>query len=209
MSHCRAFGFPDYVQFDNDTVFQGPRHPGALSRVARMAISLGVIPVFTPPRETGFHASIESYNGRWQSKEWSRFHFESREHFSDYVAVNKGAYSHAPLWAYSAAADKQLFAKHCASCHRVQNQGTDIGPKLVGSGAKGGRYFIENIVDPNAVVGNGFQTWLILTDDGRVVTGLIEQSTDTGGSQVARFNLSWLLAGKATGDGVIPGELTK
>lgn len=80
MSHWRAFGFPDYVQFDNDTVFQGPRHPDALGRVARMAISLGVIPVFTPPRETGFQASIESYNGRWQSKVWSRFHFESREH---------------------------------------------------------------------------------------------------------------------------------
>ncbi len=80
MSHWRAFGFPDYVQFDNDTVFQGPRHPDALGRVVRMAISLGVIPVFTPPRETGFQASIESYNGRWQSKVWSRFHFESREH---------------------------------------------------------------------------------------------------------------------------------
>ena len=80
LSHWRAFGFPDYVQFDNDTVFQGPRKPDALGRVARMALSLGVVPVFAPPRETGFQASIESYNGRWQSKVWSRFHFESREH---------------------------------------------------------------------------------------------------------------------------------
>lgn len=79
LSHWRAFGYPDYVQFDNDTVFQGPRKPDALGRVARMVLSLGVIPVYVPPRETGFQASIEGYNGRWQSKVWNRFHFESRE----------------------------------------------------------------------------------------------------------------------------------
>lgn len=80
LNHWREFGMPDYVQFDNDTVFQGPRKPDALGRVARMALSLGVIPVFAPPRETGFQASIESYNGRWQSKVWNRSHFESRKH---------------------------------------------------------------------------------------------------------------------------------
>jgi len=80
LSHWREFGCPDYVQFDNATVFQGPRKPDALGRVIRLALSLDVIPVFAPPRETGFQASIESYNGRWQSKVWSRFHFESREH---------------------------------------------------------------------------------------------------------------------------------
>ena len=78
LCHWREFGYPDYVQFDNDTVFQGPRKLDALGRVARMALSLGVVPVFAPPRETGFQASIESYNGRWQSKVWNRFHFESR-----------------------------------------------------------------------------------------------------------------------------------
>jgi hypothetical protein len=80
LSHWRDFGYPDYVQFDNDTVFQGPRKVDALGRVARMSLSLGVVPVFAPPRETGFQASIESYNGRWQSKVWNRFHFDSREH---------------------------------------------------------------------------------------------------------------------------------
>jgi transposase-like protein len=80
LSHWREFGCPDYVQFDNATVFQGPRKLDALGRVARMALSLGVVPVFAPPRETGFQASIESYNGRWQSKVWNRFHFESRQH---------------------------------------------------------------------------------------------------------------------------------
>jgi hypothetical protein len=36
-----------------------------------------VIPVFTPPRETGFQASIESDNGRWQRSVMDRFYFEN------------------------------------------------------------------------------------------------------------------------------------
>src|SRR5262249_36835085 len=33
----------------------------------------GVTPVFAPPRETGFQAAIEYYNGRWKAKVWARF----------------------------------------------------------------------------------------------------------------------------------------
>jgi len=39
----------------------------------RLCLGLGVTPVFAPPRESGFQASIESYNGRWKSKVWARF----------------------------------------------------------------------------------------------------------------------------------------
>lgn len=31
------------------------------------------MPVFAPPRETGFQAAIEAFNGRWQRKLWARF----------------------------------------------------------------------------------------------------------------------------------------
>lgn len=43
----------------------------------RLCLSLEVVPVFAPPRETGFQAAIESYNGRWQAKVWARFQHES------------------------------------------------------------------------------------------------------------------------------------
>jgi transposase-like protein len=79
VEHWRQFGLPDYAQFDNDTVFQGPHaHPDTVGRVSRLCLSLGITVVFTPPRETGFQAAIESYNGRWQAKVWNRFRFESR-----------------------------------------------------------------------------------------------------------------------------------
>ena len=77
--HWREHGLPGYMQFDNDTVFQGPHvHPDTFGRVTRMCLQLNVTPVFAPPRENGFQASIEAYNGRWQQKVWRRFSFESR-----------------------------------------------------------------------------------------------------------------------------------
>jgi putative transposase len=69
IEHWREFGLPTYAQFDNGTCFQGPhQHPDAIGSVIRLCLALGVVPVFVPPRETGFQAAIENYNGLWQSK---------------------------------------------------------------------------------------------------------------------------------------------
>lgn len=79
LGHWRRQGLPDYAQFDNDTVFQGPhQHRDSVGRVARLCLGLDVVPVFVPPRETGFQAAIENFNGRWQAAVWNRFHFDSR-----------------------------------------------------------------------------------------------------------------------------------
>jgi len=76
--HWRVEGLPSYAQFDNDLRFHGSRHPpGSIGRVIRMCLSLGVTPVFAPPRESGFQAAIEHFNGLWQRKVWHRFDFDS------------------------------------------------------------------------------------------------------------------------------------
>ena len=78
IEHWQAVGLPMYAQFDNDTRFQGPhQHPDVISSVMRLCLSLGVVPVFAPPRESGFQSAIESLNGRWQAKVWARFQHES------------------------------------------------------------------------------------------------------------------------------------
>jgi hypothetical protein len=74
VEHWRDVGLPGYAQFDNDMIFQGThRYPDALGRVIRLGLSLGVVPVFVPPAEMGFQAMIESYNGWWPARVWSRF----------------------------------------------------------------------------------------------------------------------------------------
>jgi len=78
VEHWREVGRPAYAQFDNDNRFTGPRqHPDAVGRVIRMCLSLDVTPVFVVPTEHGFQAAIESFNGRWQAKVWSRFEHRS------------------------------------------------------------------------------------------------------------------------------------
>jgi transposase-like protein len=74
LEHWREFGLPAYAQFDNDTIFQGTHaHPDVIGRVSRLCLSLKVRPVFVPPREMGFQAAIEGFNGSWQSRVWARF----------------------------------------------------------------------------------------------------------------------------------------
>lgn len=99
LGHWRAFGLPTYAQFDNDTRFQGPHlYPNSLGRIIRLCLSLQVVPVFVPPRETGFQASIESFNGRWQAKVWARFQHASlhalQERSDRYIAAARQR--HAP-----------------------------------------------------------------------------------------------------------------
>ena len=75
LGRWHADGLPDYVQFDNDNVFQGAHHyPDAVGRVTRLCLALDVIPVFAPPREPGLQNAIEGFNGLWQSKVWQRHH---------------------------------------------------------------------------------------------------------------------------------------
>lgn len=76
-AHWRECGLPGYVQFDNDTRFQGAhQHKDSFSRVVRLCLSLQVTPVFVPVCEHGFQAQVESYNGLWQSRVWSRYHHD-------------------------------------------------------------------------------------------------------------------------------------
>lgn len=71
--HWRAHGLPAYAQFDNDSRFDGGHvHPNSVGPVIRFCLAAGVVPVFAPPREMGFQASVEALNGRWQRSVWDR-----------------------------------------------------------------------------------------------------------------------------------------
>jgi hypothetical protein len=71
--HWQACDLPAFVQFDNDSIFQGSHgHPTHLGRVVHFCLCLGVVPIFTPPRETGFQNKLESFNALWQDKVWHR-----------------------------------------------------------------------------------------------------------------------------------------
>jgi hypothetical protein len=73
-AHWRTVGKPRYAQFDNDARFIGGASVrDSIGTIIRFCLAAGVTPVFAPPRETGFQAAVEAFNGRWQRKLWLRF----------------------------------------------------------------------------------------------------------------------------------------
>jgi len=81
------------------------------------------------------------------------------------------------LWAYSANDGRKHFQKLCSQCHRLGNEGARLGPELTGAGKNGIRYFLENIIDPNAVVGADFRMTTVETRGGDVISGLLVGET--------------------------------
>jgi putative heme-binding domain-containing protein len=86
-------------------------------------------------------------------------------------------FNEAPLWAYNGSAGKQHFELLCASCHKLGNEGTQLGPELTGASKLGVRYFLENIIDPDAVIGTDFQLTMIETKDDESLSGLLVNQT--------------------------------
>ncbi len=78
LERWEQWGLPRYAQFDNDTRFQGAHfEPDTIGRVTRLCLALGVVVVFSIPREHGIQAGIESFNGLWQRKVRHRFRLMS------------------------------------------------------------------------------------------------------------------------------------
>jgi len=115
------------------------------------------------------------------------------------IATMEKTFNEAPLWAYSEEAGREHFQKLCASCHRIGNDGVRLGPELTGAGKNGARYFLDNIIDPDAVIGADYQMSIIETRKGEVLAGLV---TGESSSAVTLRNPS--------GESVIPkAEIAK
>jgi putative heme-binding domain-containing protein len=111
-------------------------------------------------------------------------------------------FDEAPLWAYSEGEGRKHFQKLCAQCHRLGEDGVRLGPELTGAGRNGIRYFLENIVDPNAVVGSDFQMTTVDTKGGDVISGIVLKETPsavtirtaTGESVIAKSDIAQRVA---------------
>lgn len=111
-------------------------------------------------------------------QQWGRLGQTSAERKAEILALVK-SYNAAPKWAYSEAAGAEHFKQLCASCHQDTEASARIAPRLAGTGSKGIDYIVENLLDPNAVIGQDFQARLLLTIEGRVISGLVVEESDS------------------------------
>ena len=68
---------------------------------------------------------------------------------------------------------RAVFAKTCATCHRLFDEGGRIGPELTGSQRANLDYVLSNMLDPSAIVAKDYQITLLQTVDGRVLSGIV------------------------------------
>ena len=68
---------------------------------------------------------------------------------------------------------KAIYTEACGACHRMKGSGGTIGPELTGYDRNNLDYMLLHIVDPNADIREGYETYRIKTTDGRILAGSI------------------------------------
>ena len=69
---------------------------------------------------------------------------------------------------------KKVFKKACSACHRLENVGVQLGADLKAIKDRGTEAVLLNILDPNREVKPQYVTYLLVTTQGRTITGLIK-----------------------------------
>ena len=82
------------------------------------------------------------------------------------------------LAAADASGGRTLFETRCNNCHRLYGRGGGVGPDLTGAQRHDLDYLLTNILAPSAVVDQNYRMSLVQTDDGRILSGLITETTD-------------------------------
>ena len=108
-----------------------------------------------------------------------------------------------------------IFQKICANCHRLENVGFEIGPNLATIKNRGADAILLNVLDPNREVNPQYVNYVIVTEDGKSLTGMIaaetatsvtlkrqENATDT----VLRVNIDEM---RSTGMSIMPEGMEK
>jgi putative membrane-bound dehydrogenase-like protein len=74
---------------------------------------------------------------------------------------------------------KAIFAQKCAICHTLFGEGNKVGPELTGADRRDTDFLVTSIVDPSAVIRKEYLAYVIATRNGRLLTGLMVESTPT------------------------------
>lgn len=78
----------------------------------------------------------------------------------------------------NASRGREVFQRTCAACHRLFDDGGQIGPDVTGANRTNRGYLLSNIVTPGAVIQDEYRIHLILTDDGRLYSGIPAEEND-------------------------------
>jgi putative heme-binding domain-containing protein len=109
---------------------------------------------------------------------------------------------------------KRVFENVCAKCHKLNGKGEEVGPDLATVRHQPKQVLLEDILDPNKAISQGFEAWVAETTSG-TIDGVLAGRTETTitlrreeGKQdvIARKEIRNLYA---TNLSAMPGDLEK
>ncbi|HEX6960804.1 MAG TPA: neutral/alkaline non-lysosomal ceramidase N-terminal domain-containing protein [Lacipirellula sp.] len=74
---------------------------------------------------------------------------------------------------------RQLFDKHCSSCHILEGVGHAVGPDLAALSSREPRSLLQSIFDPNRDIDERFRSYTAVTLDGLSHAGILAGETST------------------------------
>jgi putative membrane-bound dehydrogenase-like protein len=77
----------------------------------------------------------------------------------------------------SPAAGRAIFKEHCGKCHKLFDEGENIGPDLTTANRQSREYLLTSIVDPSSFIRVEYLSAQVVTTDGRVLSGLVTKQT--------------------------------
>ena len=72
-----------------------------------------------------------------------------------------------------------MFERQCAKCHRVQEQGFVVGPDLSATDPRTDEMLVSDMLDPSNQITAGYNSYTVVTQDGRIFTGVLAAETAT------------------------------
>ncbi len=78
----------------------------------------------------------------------------------------------------------QIFLQGCATCHRLGNEGNEMGPDLLGQLGMAEESLLKEILMPSERIRPGYETTLVQTREGGAVTGILRSDGATSLSLV-------------------------
>ena len=70
-------------------------------------------------------------------------------------------------------AGQKIFSQHCAACHKAHDIGFAVGPDLTSEFRRAEETIVHDILAPSAAIVGGYETYVVETTDGRVMSGIL------------------------------------
>ena len=113
----------------------------------------------------------------WLSKNWGAVKTTSADKQAQ-IAKFKEFLDPTLIRQADASNGRAIFTQTCVVCHAMFGVGGKVGPELPGS-FEDVDYLLQNILDPNAIIGKDYQQTFVTLKDGQALSGIVVSEDDS------------------------------